>query len=766
MARSTKLDRLITDPLNTRLTTAEAKVATIETRGLVELGDNISGLANDVGYQNATQVEAKIQAVVGVAPAALDTLGEIATALADDDDAIATLVAQDTANASAITTLQDSLAELDASDIPVVGFNSVNYSLDTGEEILPSTILNHLRLADQFVAGIHANTQAQIADLNFFKASVGLEGAGVRFAVDDPESGASSFLVKEIFCDSTLNQSFTVFPSGDRRLDLSVNPSVTNTLSTLISAIEAVNTDQDTAIEDLEAKTHDALTIAPTTKGLALSGQELALKLDPSPSNVLVDATTGLLVNLNTVKYQLQNPTLQAVTTGVEIFIDNVNGSDATANPTVNATPCKTFATALQFVRDNYYFTDAANNYLTFTLISDYNFSFQESAIFDGSLITGSVSLILKSNNITPKLITATAKQPIVFKNFSYELKLETINFSSLSVVQINFISRVYVTSVSFYKLTVRICELFYDLTTGSTFNGLTTFTNVDDVRFLATSIIKNIIKVAKADNVYFGGQIQQGNFDLQQVSYCLLLTNSSISESTLSTAGNIIFNFRDINDVNLNATLILNSTTGVNLRRFFNLTHVNQVRASTTNLVLVNMYSSPIVHKTSALIKLIHSEATTLNISAGTGFKPVFIEENSTRKLLDLEFSAYSVGVASTPESTLNTDIFSTTSRLVVFDKLSQFFEENLLDLRGRITRRTITADITLRASDTSRQHLINQSGADRNVGLPSSAVIDQEFEVINNSTSTFNLIFAGETVVPGTRHAVQWDATEWVVM
>ncbi|MGL4619887.1 MAG: hypothetical protein ACRCZS_12640 [Chroococcidiopsis sp.] len=378
-----------------------------------------------------------------------------------------------------------------------------------------------------------------------------------------------------------------------------------------------------------------------------------------------------------TLEAQVATPALQAIATSIEIFIDNTNGSDATTNPSLSTTPCKTFKAAIEFVKDNYYFTDAANNYLILTLISDYNFSFQESAIFDGSLITGSVSLVLRSNNSVPKLITGSAKQPIIFKNFSYELKLQTINFSSLSVVQIYSIPRVYTTLVSFYKLSVRICELFYDLTTASTFNGLTTFTNVDDVRFLATSLVKNLIQITKALNVYFGGQIDRGRFDLQQITSSRLVNNSSISETTLTTAG-LIFNFRDVNEVVLSATLVLNSTSGINLCRFFNLTHVNTVRATT--LTLVNMHSSSIVHKATALIKLIHSEATTLNISAGAGFKPVFVEENNTRKLLDLEYSAYSVGAASTPESILNTDIFSTTSRPVIFDKFSQFFEENIL--------------------------------------------------------------------------------------
>lgn len=85
---------------------------------------------------------------------------------------------------------------------------------------------------------------------------------------------------------------------------------------------------------------------------------------------------------------------------------------------------------------------------------------------------------------------------------------------------------------------------------------------------------------------------------------------------------------------------------------------------------------------------------------------------------------------------------------------------------VRGRITRRTITADIALTASDTTRQHIINQSGADRNVTLPVLPLVDQEFEVINNATSTFNLVFAGETIAPGAMHIVQWDGVEWVAL
>ncbi|MEN9871996.1 MAG: hypothetical protein RLZZ171_2988 [Cyanobacteriota bacterium] len=591
MARSTKIQKIVTDALSSRITATESGVTAIQTRNLVDEGDNVSVLVNDAGYQNAAQVDTKIQAVVGAAPAALDTLKEIADALADDDSAIAALVAQDTANAAAITN------------------------------------------------------------------------------------------------------------------------------------IEAVNTTQDAAIAQ------HAADIAALEALVAI-------------------------------------PTLSAISTSVEIFIDNSTGSDASTAPTVSATPVKTFARALEYVRNNYYFTDSVNNSITLTLLADYAFGFDESAIFDGSLITGSTSLIIKSNNTTARTITASARQPIVFKNFSYELKLQTITFSTNSFVQITQIPRVLVTTVSFQKLTVRICELFQDLTTGSTFNGVSKFTNVDTVRFLSASAIKNLISVTKADLVVMGGQISQGLFDLWQVTGCQLLNGSSISELDLSTAGTAIFTFRDVNDVNLNTTLNLNSTSGVILRRLFNCTNVNAVRA-TTALTLVNNHNTSISHQgTAAIIKLIHSEATTFNISSGSGFQPVFVAQDATKKFIDLEYSGYSIGIASTSEDSIKTSIYATTDRPVVLDKFSQFFEENLLDLRGRITRRTLTTDITLSASDTVRQHLINQTTGDRNIGLPLTPTLDQEFEVINNSTSTFNLIFAGETVIPGTRHAVQWDGTEWVVM
>jgi len=65
----------------------------------------VSSFTNDSGYQTAANVTSAIQAVVGAAPAALDTLAEIATQLASDESAAAALVTTVSGKANTATTL-------------------------------------------------------------------------------------------------------------------------------------------------------------------------------------------------------------------------------------------------------------------------------------------------------------------------------------------------------------------------------------------------------------------------------------------------------------------------------------------------------------------------------------------------------------------------------------------------------------------------------------------------------------------------------------
>ena len=61
---------------------------------------NVSAFANDANYQTVTDVNNAIQAIVGAAPEALDTLEEIANKLKDGDDVVAALTATVSAKAN------------------------------------------------------------------------------------------------------------------------------------------------------------------------------------------------------------------------------------------------------------------------------------------------------------------------------------------------------------------------------------------------------------------------------------------------------------------------------------------------------------------------------------------------------------------------------------------------------------------------------------------------------------------------------------------
>ena len=82
----------------------------------------VSGLTNDSGYQTSAQVNTAIQAVVGAAPAALDTLAEIAAQLANDESAVAALttVVSSKASTSSLATVATSGAYSDLSGKPTL----------------------------------------------------------------------------------------------------------------------------------------------------------------------------------------------------------------------------------------------------------------------------------------------------------------------------------------------------------------------------------------------------------------------------------------------------------------------------------------------------------------------------------------------------------------------------------------------------------------------------------------------------------------------
>ncbi len=139
---STKLIRKLTDPLNIRVTQSETNITNLQNTSLV-VNSNITQLTNDAQYQTLNQVDAKINDLIGAAPGTLDTLGEIASALADDDSAIAALVAQDTALGASVTALLQADA---ASGIEILTLQTEVTALKNNVGINRQTLTDDLAL--------------------------------------------------------------------------------------------------------------------------------------------------------------------------------------------------------------------------------------------------------------------------------------------------------------------------------------------------------------------------------------------------------------------------------------------------------------------------------------------------------------------------------------------------------------------------------------------------------------------------------------------
>ena len=76
----------------------------------INVPTKVSELENDSKYQTESEVDSRIQAIVGAAPEALDTLEEIAAKLSDNDDAVAALTNQISTKANSV----DLTAEIEA----------------------------------------------------------------------------------------------------------------------------------------------------------------------------------------------------------------------------------------------------------------------------------------------------------------------------------------------------------------------------------------------------------------------------------------------------------------------------------------------------------------------------------------------------------------------------------------------------------------------------------------------------------------------------
>lgn len=171
----------------------------------------LSAFTNDTSFQNASQVNAAIQAVVGAAPEALDTLQEIAAQLATDESAVSALTAvvATKATLASLATVATSGAYADLTGAPTI-------------PTVPTAVSAFTNDSGYLTVGtLPAQSIATVSTLGEVKVGAGLEVAGdgtvstTNAILDTNGNGAQTVIGTVDTTDATLTTALSVtIPSG------------------------------------------------------------------------------------------------------------------------------------------------------------------------------------------------------------------------------------------------------------------------------------------------------------------------------------------------------------------------------------------------------------------------------------------------------------------------------------------------------------------------------------------------------------------------
>lgn len=166
---------------------AAGKIDTIKVNGTAQtvtnktveltIPTNNNQLANGAGYQTASQVNTAIQAVVGSAPDALNTLKELADALGNDKNFAATVTAElaKKADKTSLASKQDKLES--GTNIKTVGNKSL---LGTGDIPIVGTFTPNSTNLFQYEDGIYTEKQSD-GTVSFVVIMTGADGAKFKY---------------------------------------------------------------------------------------------------------------------------------------------------------------------------------------------------------------------------------------------------------------------------------------------------------------------------------------------------------------------------------------------------------------------------------------------------------------------------------------------------------------------------------------------------------------------------------------------------------
>ncbi|MFD0862490.1 hypothetical protein ACFQ1M_09750 [Sungkyunkwania multivorans] len=102
---------------------------------------------------------------------------------------------------------------------------------------------------------------------------------------------------------------------------------------------------------------------------------------------------------------------------------------------------------------------------------------------------------------------------------------------------------------------------------------------------------------------------------------------------------------------------------------------------------------------------------------------------------------------------------------QLLFEDPNENVFLKNAL-LSVKTNRETITAAKTLDANSPSIQNIENTTAGALNVNLPTVAVKDRYFRIMNRSTSLNNIVTNTVAIAPGSQYEVVYDGTAWIAL
>lgn len=144
------------------------RVATLETSGGGGAGGGYTQAEADAKFVDSAELETRISALVGVSPAALDTLAEIATALGDDPNFAATITGQLALklNASAVSTFALTLLDDTSASAmrTTLGLGALATKATAATADISNDAVSNTKLANMPALTIKGNNTASTAD--------------------------------------------------------------------------------------------------------------------------------------------------------------------------------------------------------------------------------------------------------------------------------------------------------------------------------------------------------------------------------------------------------------------------------------------------------------------------------------------------------------------------------------------------------------------------------------------------------------------------